>query len=58
MRKRTIAVATSIATLSLAAAPFAAASTDKHRSPDKKFEKKHHVEKSSRDHSRDLKRDR
>lgn len=45
MKRRTIAIAASIATLSLAAAPLAAASTDTHRGPEPTRDRSHHVEK-------------
>jgi hypothetical protein len=58
MRSRTLAVAGSIAALSLAAVPIAAASPGGHPGSDSKLDRTHHVDmsrdgKSSRDRSRD-----
>ena len=52
MRRRTIAIASSIAALSLATAPLAAASADQHNSaiPPRPL---HQVEKKTEKHSRD-----
>lgn len=53
MRRRTIAIASSIAALSLATAPIAAASADQHKSPDPTRDRSHQVEKKTEKNSRD-----